>query len=92
MTVIDLTPDIVRLQINNFIEIESFFQGKAWNLDNFLLELKSKWEYSIGLINDNNIVGYIIASSKEDFIHIHRFAIKNELKNLRIRFLITVLF
>lgn len=58
--------------IDAFLELDKIIREGPWKTENFLIDLESKWDLSTYLVCDGEIAGYIIASRKEDFIHIHR--------------------
>ena len=82
--IIKASPDLIRKNISLLVEIDNlYFNKNAWNKDNFLYPLNKKFELSKLILFENNIVGYGIASMKENVIHIHRYVIKEDFKKLK---------
>lgn len=61
--------------LKRFQSILSDIPNEYWEKEHFLLDLPSKWEISMAIINDSEIIGYIIASEKRTSIHIHKFMV-----------------
>ncbi len=51
------------------------FSNEIWNKKNFRYELPKKFDYSLALFDHEEIIGYVVASEKNDAIYIHRFAV-----------------
>ncbi len=56
------------------------FSNEFWTKENFEYPLPSKFELSFVVLINDIIIGYCIASMKNDCVYIHRFAIKSEMK------------
>ena len=74
----DLNKEFLIENIKDFIAIDKVIGEGSWNESNFLADLDSKWQLSTCGIYNDQIAGYIIASNKDGFIHIHRNVIGNE--------------
>ena len=80
MKIIHLNKELVLENIGRLIEIDRAIidEEGTWTLDNFLMELNHKWDYSRVAFIDNRIVGFVICSIKADNLHIHRLAVSPE--------------
>lgn len=76
-TFLAITRDFVSANSRDFIEIaRRNISGEYWNENNFLSELQKKWEYSFMVTADEGkMVGFLIASEKEQSVHIHKFVV-----------------
>lgn len=55
------------------IDAEAF--GEPWGRTRWLVDLPGKWELSWVLLCKGRPIGFLIASRKEDALHIHRLAV-----------------
>lgn len=80
MKIVRLDKERILENIDRLIEIDSaiFDEEGTWTLDNFLMDLDYKWDYSLTVLIANQIVGFIVCSVKDDNLHIHRLAILPE--------------
>ena len=62
--------------VDEFVSIIKNVPNEYWSNDHFLKDLNGKWEYSIGINNADILVAFIIASIKENSIHIHKFMVR----------------
>jgi len=81
ITFIKISKEFLSLNIQEFISLLNNIPNEYWNKDCFLLDLDGKWENSIALINNNKILGYIIASIKDNNLHIHKFMIHSDFRS-----------
>ena len=58
------------------------FESEAWDQSSFLYDLPGKFNYSILIYLNNQLIGYSINSIKSEYCHIHRFVVKNTFNNL----------
>ncbi len=86
MKIVRLDKEMISENIDRLIEIDSaiFDEEGAWTLDNFLMDLNHKWDYSHAVLIGDQIIGFIVCSVREDNLHIHRLAILSEYKGKRI--------
>ena len=54
------------------------FSNEVWNKDNFNYELPDKEKLSYACFVNNELIGYIVSSIKNDSIYIHRFAVDKQ--------------
>lgn len=67
---------VLSQNIQKFLYLEELTNlNPHWREENFLIDLPKKYDYSIMLVEKDEILGYIICSQKNDFIHINRFII-----------------
>src|SRR4051812_14355075 len=78
MTYRIIDKDFLQANLDEFLSIDRDFPGGSWSAANFLAELPRKWELSIALVIENTMAGFIIASKKEDAVHIHRFTLRTD--------------
>lgn len=72
--VILLDQVMMKKQANNLVKLISSWELSQWKEENFLYDLPLKWEYSFMLQEDENILGFCIASGKIDHnYYIHLF-------------------
>lgn len=74
-----LSRDFLRANVQEFISIaRRNIADEYWNEDNFLSDLAGKWELSFYVTNtDSNVVGFLIASQKEQSVHIHKLVVES---------------
>jgi ribosomal protein S18 acetylase RimI-like enzyme len=84
-----LNKEMVSSNAERLMEIDGTILDEEgnWTLDNFLLELNHKWDFSFVALIGNQIVGFIICSVKayeEGYLHIHRLAVLPKYQNQKI--------
>ena len=86
MKIVHLNKEMVLENIGRLIEIDRTIidEEGTWTVDNFLMELNHKWDYSLAAFIDNQIGGFVICSVKADNLHIHRLAVLPEYQNKKI--------
>jgi ribosomal-protein-alanine N-acetyltransferase len=86
MKIVRLDKETILENIDRLIEIDStiFDEEGTWTLDNFLMDLDHKWDYSLVVFIGNQIIGFIVCSVKEGNLHIHRLAILLEYQGKKI--------
>jgi len=76
MKIIPLNKETALANINRLIEINKVLDLDPWTVDNFLIDLDGKWRYSLIALENDQIVGFLICSVKENnILHIHKIAI-----------------
>lgn len=79
--VVVATKDEIVKHLEEIISIDRFYFGSwSWDDSHFLSDMPEKFESSILLKGPEGIMGYCMASRKEDFMHIHRFVVSPALK------------
>lgn len=78
MRIVKLTKEMVKENIKRLVEIDGVIEGDSWNIDNFLMDLEGKWDYSYVAVVDNEIVGFVICSIKGDALYVHRMGVLSE--------------
>lgn len=76
--IIPISKEYLKDNLNSFISILKDIPNEYWNKDNFLLDLPCKWEYSFVALDNNKILGFLIASCKVNNIHIHKLMIDSK--------------
>ena len=71
----------LEVRVNDFVNILKNELNEYWGKEHFLKDLEGKWKYSLYIEDKQKIIGYIIASKKDDNIHIHKFMIHNEYRS-----------
>ena len=70
--------DILAYQ-HEFLAIAADIPGEYWTLQNFLIDLPSKWDLSFALWQKNLPIGYAILSKKSDYqVHLHHLMITRD--------------
>jgi len=67
-----------------FIAILEPEKDEYWTRDNFLKELPNKFSFSLHAIINDTLVGYIIASSKNNAAYIHKFMVDEKYRGNKI--------
>lgn len=77
MKIVPLDKKMIAENIDRLIEIDSVIIDEecVWTIDNFLMDLNHKWDYSHAVLSNDQIVGFVVCSVKEGNLHIHRLAI-----------------
>lgn len=71
-----LTVEQTRLLMPYFLSIDKNTPGEIWTATHFLFELPGKWDFSFfASCAEKPVTGFIIASVKENAVHIHRLAV-----------------
>jgi ribosomal protein S18 acetylase RimI-like enzyme len=65
-----------------FVKILNNEMYEYWQYEHFLLELPMKFEFSLMALLNKQLVGYIIASKKEERSYIHKFIIDREYRGM----------
>jgi len=86
MKIVQLNKEMVLENIVRLIEIDRAIidEGGTWTLDNFLMKLNHKWDYSFAMLVDNQIAGFVICSVKDNSLYIHRLAVLPEYQGKKI--------
>jgi ribosomal-protein-alanine N-acetyltransferase len=61
-------------------QIDSDMIGEPWGESNFYFETELKWRLSSLVLEDDLVLGFLIASRKEKLAHIHRLAVRQEFR------------
>jgi len=78
--------NFLELNENELLELEELdnkvvlkygisFSNEVWNISNFKYTLPKKNDYSFVLFESDIIIGYAVASEKNDAVYMHRFAV-----------------
>ena len=84
MKVVHLNKEMAFEKINDLIEIDRIIPDDYWTSDNFLMDLDSKWEYSLVALDNDLLVGFLICSAKENNLHIHRIAVSPDYQGKKV--------
>jgi len=78
-----LSRDFLIDNIKEFIFIASDIPKESWSLDNYIYELPGKWNLSLCIIDIETkvIAGFLIASDKGAFYHIHKYAVHPDFRS-----------
>ena len=57
---------------------------EPWNIDNLLNDLPLKWDLSQLALVDNNVVGYLIASLKDNAVYLNKIVVDKSQRNFGI--------
>jgi ribosomal-protein-alanine N-acetyltransferase len=78
MKIVNLNEEMVLENMGYLIEIDKTILDDPWAFDNFLMDLPHKWEFSLAVLENERIIGFLICSVKESNIHVHRIAVSPE--------------
>lgn len=78
--VINLSKIILMNHLDRILEIDRETKGERWDQTNFSLDLPNKWTVSKGIIDNGELIGFLIASQKQNKIHVHRLVIAPDQK------------
>lgn len=71
-----ITYEVLSKRVEDFLLLEKLTTlNPHWEEDNYLVDLPKKYDFSIMMIKDNQLLGFIICSKKNESIHINRFII-----------------
>ncbi len=71
--------------MQHLLDIDAETLGEAWTSHNFTYYLPHKWDFSFfATSDDQKISGFVIASRKQESIHIHRLAVAKNLQAMGI--------
>jgi ribosomal protein S18 acetylase RimI-like enzyme len=73
-----LSKEFLKKNIKDFIEILKDEPCEYWKEEHFIKELTGKFDISFIALNKNILVGYIIASIKQEGAYIHKFMISGQ--------------
>lgn len=79
-----LTKNYLTQNIRDFIRITSFDKNEYWQQENFERELPGKYELSLYAIQNNQLIGFIIASQKTEGPYIHKFMVHPDFRSKKI--------
>lgn len=79
-----LSKEYLRRNIVLFIDILREFPNQRWEEEHFLLGLPNKFKLSLIAVRNKKLVGYIIASQKDNCAYIHKFMVKKEYRGKKI--------
>ncbi|MGG3800904.1 WbqC family protein [Metabacillus fastidiosus] len=70
-----ITKPFLTANVQQFLDILKSDEQEFWEKEQLLMEKEGKWEFSVALIDDEDIVVFIIASIDHErrSIHIHKF-------------------
>jgi ribosomal protein S18 acetylase RimI-like enzyme len=77
-----INKDYMGKYVDEFVSIIKNVPNEYWSKEHFLRDLNGKWDYSIGMRNSGILVAFIIASIKDDNIHIHKFMVKEGFRSM----------
>jgi ribosomal protein S18 acetylase RimI-like enzyme len=77
VTIHTLSRNYLEQYIEQFISLlHRNLTDEYWASEHFLTDLPYKWELSLYALNElNSIAGFLIASRKQNAIHIHKFVV-----------------
>jgi ribosomal protein S18 acetylase RimI-like enzyme len=70
--IVQLTKELAEAKIAELLEIEKTITDQRWTADNFLMDLASKWEYSLAALDEDRVIAFSVCSLKGANLHIHR--------------------
>ena len=82
--IIPLTPNLLRTHIYTVLKLDNEIIAENWNEENFIMELPQKWNVSQIVLKSDIVIGFMIANSQTDSIHINRIVVDREFRGLGI--------
>ncbi len=81
-----LSKDDVKKYKNGFLFLSKKVWGEigadGWNLDNYLIDIPKKWDYSKYIFSDEKIIALIVSSEKNGKPYINKLAVLPEYRRL----------
>ena len=77
---VNLTQELIADLLPQLKEIDKNTIGEHWGEKNFYFQADLKWQLSSVVIENNLVHGFLIASKKEHWAHIHRMAVHKDLR------------
>lgn len=84
MKIVHLNREKALANIGRLIEIDKIIPDDSWTVDNFLMDLDRKWEFSLMALENDHTMGFLICSTKENNLHIHRIAVSPECQRKKV--------
>ena len=78
--IITLTKELLPNLLSQLMDIDKNTIGEIWNEKNFHFETDLKWQLSSVVLEDNLVCGFLMASRKEEFAHVHRMGVRKDLR------------
>lgn len=75
MKIVRLSKDLAKAKIAGLLEVEKTITDERWTADNFLMDLDSKWEYSLVALEEDLVIAFMVCSVKGANLHVHRTVI-----------------
>ena len=72
---------LVNKEMSTILDLFSNFDELRWTEDQILINLPSKWEVSIGVFDNNQLVAFSFNSVKTDILYIHALFISEEYRS-----------
>lgn len=76
-----LSKELIQKHYESLRKISSRIPDDYWELSHYLKDMPLKWSLSYILMCNDEPAAFIIASSKEDLIHINRIAVSENFQN-----------
>lgn len=70
-----LTEYRVAQYLEKLMALDAHTIGESWGPDQWFRELPQKWEFSRFLLRGREPIGFVVASLKDEAIHIHRLVV-----------------
>ncbi len=83
-TIQKLNFNIASEHVDAFLELGVDNIGEYWTKENFLMNLKDKWDLSLFSKTEDKFSGYLIASNKLGKAHIHHLIVGKDFRNNKI--------
>ena len=73
-----LTRAMAEEQADRLLELINSIPGRSWSRKELLAQRPDKFRYSRVWLSGNKVLGVVIASRKDEAVHIHQVALDNE--------------
>lgn len=78
LTLAPLTPALAKEQAVRLLELINSIPGRPWSRKELLAERPDKFRYSRVWLSGGEVVGVVLASRKDETLHIHQVALDDE--------------
>lgn len=79
--IVRLSKTLLTHSLERLLEIDAGTLGEDWSPVHFEMDLPNKWKISRAVLSEGKIVGFLIASQKDERFHIHRLAVQYDFRS-----------
>jgi ribosomal protein S18 acetylase RimI-like enzyme len=81
---IKLNKPFLKENIESFIQLGRQIPLDYWTIDNYIIDIHMKWNYSMYIEFNNQIVGFMIATRKLDAFYINRIVVDKDFRGRKL--------
>lgn len=82
--IVSMTREVAARHVESIVEISGKIElasWQRWEPANVMMELPRKWEFSLLLLHNSSVVGFLVASVyRSNIVHIHQLAVIREFR------------